>query len=65
MDAIDQGSLGFVQGDVYWRCALSARSAATPELAATLEMPVCAGEPCVMIVDIWGNRRFYLPMRRY
>ena len=34
-------------------------------LAATLEMPVCAGEPCIMIVDIWGSRRFYLPKRRY
>ena len=34
-------------------------------LAATLEMPVCAGEPCIMIVDIWGRRRFYLPKRRY
>ncbi len=65
MDAVDQWSCGFVQGDVYRRCALSARSVATPALAATLEMPVCAGEPCVMIVDIWGNRRFYLPMRRY
>ena len=30
-----------------------------------MEMPVCAGEPCVMIVDVWGGRRFYLPQRRY
>ena len=65
MDAVDQWSAGFVQGDVYRRCVSSVRSQATPELAATLEMPVCAGEPCVMIVDIWGNRRFYLPRRRY
>lgn len=65
LDAVDQWSAGFVQGDVYRSCVTSVRSAATPQLAAAMEMPVCAGEPCVMIVDIWGNRRFYLPKRRY
>lgn len=65
LDAVDQWSCGFVQGDTYRPCAASVRSVATPALAATLEMPVCAGEPCIMIVDIWGRRRFYLPKRRY
>lgn len=65
LDAVDQWSAGFVQGDVYRRCAQSVRSVATPALSQTLEMPVCPGEPCVMIVDIWGGRRFYLPRRRY
>ena len=65
LDAVDQWSCGFVQGDTYRRYASSVRSVATPALAATLEMPVCAGEPCIMIVDIWGSRRFYLPKRRY
>ena len=54
-----------VQGDVYRSCVVSARSVSTPKLQTMMEMPVCAGEPCVMIVDIWGNRRFYLPRRRY
>ena len=65
LDAVDQWSAGFVQGDVYRACASSARTAMTPQLQTTLEMPVCAGEPCIMIVDIWGSRRFYLPKRRY
>ena len=65
LDAVDQWSAGFVQGDIYRRCVSSSRSASSPALASMLEMPVCAGEPCVMIVDIWGNRRFYLPRRRY
>ncbi len=65
LDAVDMWSAGFVQGDVYRSCVQSARSGATPALADTLEMPVCAGEPCVLLVDVWGNRRFYLPRRRY
>ena len=65
LDAVDQWSAGFVQGDVYRSCVVSARSVSTPKLQTMMEMPVCAGEPCVMIVDIWGNRRFYLPRRRY
>ncbi len=65
LDAVDQWSAGFVQGEVYRACVSSVRSAATPAIQTTLEMPVCAGEPCVRIVDIWGNRRFYLPQRRY
>ena len=64
-DAVDQWSAGFVQGDVFRSCVVSARSVATPQLKMMVEMPVCAGEPCVMIVDIFGNRRFYLPKRRY
>jgi len=54
-----------VQGDSYRSCVASVRTAGTPKLETTLEMPVCAGEPCIMIVDIWGNRRFYMPKRRY
>lgn len=65
LDAVDQWSAGFVQGDVYRRCVSSVRTPVTPNLARTLEMPVCGGEPCISIVDIWGNRRFYLPKRRY
>lgn len=65
LDAVDQWSAGFVQGDVYRSCVSSARTAGTPRLETTMEMPVCAGEPCIMIVDVWGNRRFYLPRRRY
>jgi len=65
LDAVDSWSAGFVQGDVFRSCAVSARSAARPNLETMVEMPVCAGEPCVMIVDVWGNRRFYLPKRRY
>ena len=65
LDAVDQWAAGFVQGDVFRSCARSVRSAATPQLQTMVEMPVCAGEPCIMIVDIWGNRRFYLPRRRY
>ena len=65
MDAVDQWSAGFVQGDTYRSCVASVRTVTTPKLLETMEMPVCAGEPCIMIVDIWGNRRFYLPKRRY
>ena len=65
LDAVDRWSAGFLQGDVYRSCVQSVRSSATPALATTLEMPVCAGEPCVMLTDVWGNRRFYLPRRRY
>ena len=65
LDAVDSWSAGFVQGDVFRSCAVSARSTARPNLETMMEMPVCAGEPCVMIVDVWGNRRFYLPKRRY
>lgn len=65
LDAVDHWSAGFVQGDVYRACVSSVRTAATPRLQTTMEMPVCAGEPCIMIVDIWGGRRFYLPKRRY
>lgn len=65
LDAVDSWAAGFVQSDTFRECASSARTSASPRLATMLEMPVCAGEPCVMIVDIWGNRRFYLPKRRY
>ena len=65
MDAVDQWSAGFVQGGTYRSCVESVRTVGTPALATAMEMPVCAGEPCIMIVDIWGNRRFYLPKRRY
>ncbi len=65
LDAVDHWSAGFVQGDVYRACAESVRTSFTPELETTMEMPVCAGEPCIMIVDVWGSRRFYLPKRRY
>ena len=65
LDAVDQWSAGFVQGDVFRSCVVSARSVNAPKLDTMVEMPVCAGEPCVMIVDIWGGRRFYLPKRRY
>ena len=65
MDAVDQWSAGFVQGDVFRSCVTSSRSVSSPKLATMVEMPVCAGEPCVMIVDVWGGRRFYLPKRRY
>ena len=65
MDAVDQWSAGFIQGDTYRSCVASVRTVGTPKLEVTMEMPVCAGEPCIMIVDIWGNRRFYLPKRRY
>ena len=65
LDAVDQWSAGFVQGDEYRSCVSSVRTVGTPKLEVTMEMPVWAGEPCIMIVDIWGNRRFYLPRRRY
>ena len=65
MDAVDQWSAGFVQGGTYRSSVESVRTVGTPALATAMEMPVCAGEPCIMIVDIWGNRRFYLPKRRY
>ena len=65
LDAVDHWSAGFVQGDMYRACVASVRTAAMPQLQTTMEMPVCAGEPCIMIVDIWGSRRFYLPKRRY
>ena len=65
LDAVDQWAAGFVQGDVFYSCVRSVRSVATPQLQTMVEMPVCAGEPCIMIVDIWGSRRFYLPKRRY
>ena len=65
LDAVDSWSAGFVQGDVFRSCVSSVRSPATPGLKTVMEMPVCAGEPCIMIVDIWGSRRFYLPKRRY
>lgn len=65
LDAVDSWSAGFVQGDVFRSCVSSVRSPATPGLKTVMEMPVCAGEPCVMIVDVWGGRRFYLPQRRY
>ena len=65
LDAVDQWCAGFVQGDVFNSCVVTARSPARPKLETMVEMPVCAGEPCVMIVDVWGNRRFYLPKRRY
>ena len=65
LDGVDLWSAGFVQGDVYRECVASTRSPAAPHLQTMMEMPVCAGEPCVMIVDIFGNRRFYLPKRRY
>lgn len=65
LDAVDSWSAGFVQGDVFKSCVSSVRSTATPVLRTLMEMPVCAGEPCVMIVDVWGGRRFYLPQRRY
>ena len=65
LDAVDSWSAGFVQGDVFRSSVVSARSVSKPKLETMVEMPVCAGEPCVMIVDIWGNRRFYLPKRRY
>ena len=57
LDAVDQWSCGFVQGDTYRPCAASVRSVATPALAATLEMPVCAGEPCIMIVRYLGQEK--------
>lgn len=65
LDAVDMWSAGFVQGDVYHGCVQSVRSVSSPALETALEMPVGAGEPCVMIVDVFGNRRFYLPKRRY
>lgn len=65
LDAVDQWAAGFVQGDVFRSCVTGARTQAEPRLPTTVEMPVCAGEPCVMIVDVWGNRRFYLPERKY
>ena len=65
LDAVDHWSAGFVQGDLFRCCVSSSRTVSTPALAQTMEMPVCAGEPCVMIVDVWGGRRFYLPKRRY
>ncbi|MBQ7784730.1 MAG: site-specific DNA-methyltransferase [Clostridia bacterium] len=65
LDAVDQWSAGFVQGNEYRSCVSSVRTVGTPKLEVTMEMPVCAGEPCIMIVDVWGNRRFYLPKRRY
>lgn len=65
LDAVDSWSAGFVQGDVFRSSVVSTRSVSRPKLGTMVEMPVCAGEPCVMIVDIWGNRRFYLPKRRY
>lgn len=65
LDAVDQWAAGFVQGSVFSSCVSSVRSVATPELETMMEMPVSAGEPCVMIVDIFGNRRYYLPDRRY
>ena len=65
LDAVDHWSAGFIQGDTYRGCVSSARTGATPQLKTVMEMPVCAGEPCVMVVDVWGSRRFYLPKRRY
>ena len=65
LDAVEQWSAGFVQGDQFRSCVSSVRAYATPKLETMMEMPVCAGEPCIMIVDIWGTRRFYLPKRRY
>ena len=65
LDAVDQWSAGFVQGGTYRSCVESVRTVGTPALQQAMEMPVCAGEPCILIVDIWGNRRFYLPKRRY
>ena len=65
LDAVEQWAAGFVQGDAFRGCVISARTRREPNLPTTVEMPVCTGEPCVMIVDVWGNRRFYLPTRRY
>ena len=65
LDAVDQWSAGFVNGDVFRSWVVSSRSVSSPKLETMIEMPVLAGEPCIMIVDVWGNRRFYLPKRRY
>ena len=64
LETLDRWSCGFLQGGTYVCCAASQRSKRSPELSRMLEMPVLSGEPCVMLTDIWGNRRFFMPARR-
>lgn len=62
LDAIDAWSAGYLKGDTYIRRVNAVRGR-DGRLPHSLELPVDEGVPCIMVVDIWGNRRCFQAVR--
>ena len=63
MDALSEIAVGFLREGVFHAC-VSSRRTKKQAPATQLEVPVYGGEPCVRVTDVWGDRRFFMPVRR-
>lgn len=63
MDTIESLAAGYIRDGVF-HIAASARRTQRQEIPRELEIPVSGGDPCLRITDVWGERRFFLPVRR-
>lgn len=53
---VDQWSVGYLRDGRFHGYAHAARSKAAPNLPTRLEMPILAGDPAILTVDILGRR---------
>ena len=56
LDAVDQWSVGFLEGDVFRAQASAARKKQSPALPEMLQLPQLRGTPAILISDIYGGR---------
>ena len=59
-DALEQISVGYVRGDMFYAYDNAGRSKLTPALPASMELPVLEGKPAVLTVDILGRRLVHI-----
>ncbi len=60
LSGIDQWSAGFLRNGVYKAYVSSARRKQTPQLAATLELPMLHGRIAISVVDVLGRRTLWV-----
>lgn len=60
VEAVDQVSVGYLRDGVFHAFDNAARTKATPALPRALELPVLAGEPAIMTVDVLGRRLLHV-----
>ncbi|HIT70235.1 MAG TPA: site-specific DNA-methyltransferase [Candidatus Aphodomonas merdavium] len=58
--ALDQLSLGYVRGSVFYAYANAARSKLSPALPQALEVPMLDGQLAMLTVDVLGRRMLHL-----
>ena len=60
LDAVDQWSVGFYKGGIFYAQASTGRRKQAPALEEMLQLPQLRGVPAILISDVYGNRSLWI-----